>query len=80
MFDLKVVSPRRVLFDNAVDRVFLDGDDTEYELLSFHAHLVGVLQKGTIVIDNKKAIPIEKGIVRFYENQCLILVEEAKKT
>ena len=76
MFDLMITSPKRVLFDDAVNHVFLDGDDVEYELLSFHAHLVGVLREGLIVIDNKKAIPIKKGIVRFYENKCTILVEE----
>ena len=76
MFDLTVISPKRILFNDAVNHVFLDGDDTEYELLGFHAHLIGVLREGKIVIDNKKAILIKKGIVRFYENKCAILVEE----
>ena len=76
MFDLTVISPKRVLFNDAVNHVFLDGDDTEYELLGFHAHLVGVLKQGRIVIDNKKTISIQKGIVRFYENRCTVLVEE----
>ncbi len=76
MLDLTVVSPKRILFDDAVTHVFMDGDDSEYEILSFHAHLVGVLREGKIIIDNKKSIPIKKGIVRFYENRCSILVEE----
>ena len=76
MFDLTITSPKRVLFDDAVNHVFLDGDDTEYEILSFHAHLVGVLREGRIVIDNKTAVPIKKGIVRFYENRCSVLIEE----
>lgn len=76
MFDLTVISPKRVLFDDAVNHLFLDGDDTEYELLSFHAHLIGVLREGRIIINNRKAIPIKKGIIRFYENRCSILVEE----
>lgn len=76
MFDLTVISPERILFNDAVNRVLLDGDDTEYELLSFHAHLIGVLRRGRIIIDNKKAIAIKKGIVKFFENKCTILVEE----
>ena len=76
MFDLMIISPQRVLFNDAVNRVFLDGDDGEYESLSFHAHLVGILQQGSVIIDEKKAFPINKGIVQFYENKCTILVEE----
>ena len=76
MLDLTIVSPKRVLFNDAVNKVLLDGDESEYELLSFHAHLMSVLRQGNIVIDDKKVIPIQKGIAKFYENKCLILVEE----
>ena len=76
MFDLTIISPKRVIFEDAVRQLALDGDDSEYELLSFHQHLLGVLQEGNIVIDSKIAIPIKKGVVQFYENKCLILVEE----
>ena len=76
MFDLTVISPKKILFNDAVNHLFVNGDETEYELLSFHAHLVGVLGEGNIVINNKKAIPVKKGIVKFYENKCVILVEE----
>ena len=76
MFDLEVVSPKRTLFKDAINHLSLDGDETEYEILGFHAHLIGVLRQGQIVIDNKKAIPVKKGIIRFYENKCTVLVEE----
>ncbi len=76
MFDLTIISPKKILYNDAVNQLFLDGDDTEYELLSFHAHLIGVLRPGRIVINNKLAIPIKKGIVTFYENKCTVLVEE----
>lgn len=79
MFDLTIISPQRILFDDAVERVFLDGDDSEYELLSFHAHLIGVLREGKIIINNKSVIRIRKGVVNFYENRCMILVEEPIK-
>ncbi len=79
MFDLRIVSPQRLIYDEPADHVFLSGDDSEYELLSYHAHLMGVLGPGNIVIDNKKAVPVQSGIVRFYENTCTILVEEPPK-
>jgi len=76
MFDLKIISPRRVIFEKEVSRVWLDGDDTEYEFLSFHAPCIGVLREGNIVIDGKVAIPIRQGVARFVNNECMILVEE----
>lgn len=76
MFDLTVVTPKRVLFEEAVDRVTIDGDDSEYELLSFHAKTLGLLRAGEIIINNKIAIPIKSGLVSFNDNKCLILVEE----
>ena len=76
MFDLSIISPKRVLFDDVASRVFLDGKETEFELLSFHVHVIGILRKGKIIIDGKKGILIKKGVVKFYENKCVILVEE----
>ncbi len=76
MFDLLIVTPKKVLMDEAVERVFLDGISTEFELLSFHAHLVGILRRGRIIINNRKAILVNKGVVKFFENKCVILVEE----
>lgn len=71
-----ITSPKRVLFNDAVTKVLVDGDDSEYEFLSFHTHVLGVMREGRIIINNKKTIPIRKGIVRFYENKCFMLVEE----
>lgn len=77
MFDLTIMSPQRVLYKDAVNSAFFEGDECEFELLSFHAHLISVLQTGRIIINGKKLIRIRKGIVKFYENKCMVLVEEA---
>ena len=77
MFDLTVISPKKVVFEDVVKKVWLDGDDSEFEILSFHQHLLGVLGEGDIVINDKTAIPIKRGVVKFFENKCLILIEEA---
>ena len=76
MFDLTIVTPKRVIFEDAVERVLVDGDESEYELMSFHAKALGLLREGDIIINNKIAIPIKAGIVSFNDNKCLMLVEE----
>lgn len=76
MFDLLVVTPKKVLFDEAVERVLIDGDESEYELMSFHTKTLGLLREGDIIINNKIAIPVRAGIVSFDDNKCLILAEE----
>ncbi len=76
MFDLKVIGQRSVLYDAAAKSVFIDGSDSEYEFLSFHVDAVGVLRKGWIIIDNKYRIPVNCGVVNFFNNKCLILADE----
>ncbi len=77
MLDLTVISPKRVIFNDAVTNLFLDGPSVEYEILSYHVHFMGILRAGKIIINNKLGIAIKKGVVQFYENKCVILVEEA---
>ncbi len=76
MFDLLIVSPKRIIFDDAVEKVRLDGDQSEYEFWSFHARSMGKLRQGNIIINDKQTIPIKSGVVRFIDNQCTILCEE----
>ena len=76
MFDLKVISTGRTVFADAVKSVRLDGTETEFELMSFHANLAAVLRKGQVIIDSKKKISVLRGLVSFYDNRCTILVEE----
>ncbi len=77
MFDLKIVSETRIIMDEAVKSVIIDGESSEYELLSFHADTVGILRRGDIIIDNNFKVPVLAGVVSFYDNKCLILVQEA---
>lgn len=76
MFDLTIICTRKVIFDDSVQRVRVSGDDAEYEFLEFHAKCIGYLVKGMIVINEKMLIPIQRGIVKFENNKCLILAEE----
>ena len=75
-FKCLVISPNRKIFEDEVFSLFLTGDKGEYEILPYHYPLLGVLVKGNIVIDWNKKISIQGGIVRFYANECVIMIEE----
>jgi F0F1-type ATP synthase epsilon subunit len=75
-FSLKVLNPKHVVYEGDVESVFLPGDQAEFELLAYHVPILSLLREGYIVIDWKKKIPIRKGMVRFLNNECVILLEE----
>jgi F0F1-type ATP synthase epsilon subunit len=75
-FKCTIISPNRVVFEREVESVFLTGDRGEYELLAYHYPLLGVLLKSDVVIDGKEAVSINGGVVRFFANECTIMVEE----
>jgi len=71
-----ILSPKRLIYENDIQSIFLTGDKGEYEILAYHYPLLGVLKKSDVVINWKERIPIENGVVRFFANECTILVEE----
>jgi F0F1-type ATP synthase epsilon subunit len=75
-----VLSPKNLIFEKEVTSVSITSDKGEFELLSYHYPLVGILIAGDIVIDQIHQIPVRSGIVRFYANECTILVEETPET
>ncbi len=79
-FKCTILSPKNLVFESDVMSLFILGDRTEYELLAYHYPLVGLVQKGNIIIDWRRQIPIRSGILRFFANECTILIEEAENT
>jgi F-type H+-transporting ATPase subunit epsilon len=75
-FTLKVLNPKHVVFEGAATSVFLPGDRTEFEILAHHAPVVSMLRAGEVIVDWTHRIPIKKGMVRFLNDECVILVEE----
>lgn len=65
-----------MIFDGEAKSVFLPGDMAEFELLDFHAPIISLLRPGNVTVDWKTSIPIKQGMVRFDNNECMILVEE----
>jgi F0F1-type ATP synthase epsilon subunit len=79
-FRCTILSPKNLIFESDVVSLFIIGDRSEYELLAYHYPLVGLLQKGDIIIDWRRRIPIRSGILRFFANECTILIEETELT
>ncbi len=75
-----ILSPKNLIYENEITSLFLQGDRGEFELLAYHYPLVGIVAQGDIVIDQIKSIPVKSGIVRFYANECTVLVEETPET
>jgi F0F1-type ATP synthase epsilon subunit len=75
-----ILSPKNLVYEKEITSLFLQGDRGEFELLAYHYPLVGILTKGDVVIDQTKRIPVKSGIVRFYANECTVLIEETPET
>jgi len=71
-----VLNPKHVIYEGEAQSVFLNGDTAEFELLDHHAPIVSLLRPGDVVVDGHEKIPVKRGMVKFLNNECMILVEE----
>lgn len=78
-FKLTIMTPDMLVYENEVESVFLTGDHGEYEILPYHYPVLGILKTGNIIIDWKESVPIRAGLVRFFANDCIILIEPVQK-
>ncbi len=76
---LTVLSPKQTIYEGEAQAVFLPGDLAEFEILDYHAPIVSLLRTGNVVVDGVRKIPIERGMVKFDCNACMILVEETSR-
>ena len=65
-----------MVYEGDADSVFLPGDMAEFELMDFHAPIVSLLRAGEVVVDWKTSVTIKQGMVKFDNNECMILIEE----
>ena len=79
-FRCVILSPKNVIFEEEINSLYIMGDRTEYELLAYHYPLLGLVQQSDLIINWKDRLPIRSGILRFFANECTILVEESDKT
>lgn len=78
-FKLSIMTPEALLYQGEVESAFLTGDRGEFELLPYHYPVLGVLVESNIIINWKEAVPIKFGLVRFFANDCIVLVEEIER-
>ena len=78
VFRLLIMNSKRVFYDEEINSAIFEGDDSEFEILPFHSPLIGVLRKGFVHVNGKLKIPVEKGAVKFFENDCVVLAEQAE--
>lgn len=73
---VRILNPKRVVFEGEASSVFVPGERAEFEILEGHAPIVSLLRTGNVVLDWQYVFPIQRGMVKFDENDCTILVEE----
>ena len=71
-----ILNPKHVLYEGEARSVFLPGDMAEFELLVYHAPIVSLLRPGQVTVDWNVSVSIKKGMVKFDQNECMILVEQ----
>lgn len=77
-FKLVVLNAQKIIYAQDATSACFTGDETEFEVLPFHSPLLAVLKRGSIIVDRKYEIIIEKGLVKFFENECMVIAEEPK--
>lgn len=78
-FKISIMTPEALLYSKEVESAFFTGDRGEYELLPYHYPVLGVLVEGNIILNWREAVPIKFGIVKFFANDCVVLVEEIER-
>jgi F0F1-type ATP synthase epsilon subunit len=77
-FNLLIMDPDRKIYEGTASNIFLKGNTGEFELLAYHYPVLSLLDEGEIVIDWQKSLSIKRGIIKFFKNDCTILVELQK--
>ena len=78
MLQLKIVSPEKVEYDGAAERILVLGTMGQFEILNDHAPIISTLQKGTVEYVNKEgktSLEIQGGFVEVQKNQVSLCVE-----
>ncbi|MCD4779209.1 MAG: hypothetical protein K8S27_01480 [Candidatus Omnitrophica bacterium] len=78
-FKCIVLSPRKLIYQNEIQSIFLSGDQGEFEILAYHYPLLSVIKPSNLIINWSEAIPIRGGVLRFFANECVIMVEDEIK-
>ena len=78
-FKLSVMTPEELLYQGEVESAFLTGDQGEFELLPYHYPVLSILVQSNIIVNWREAIPVKFGVLKFFANDCIVLVEEIER-
>ena len=74
-FKILIYTHDRTVFEGEAWSVFLPGDLGEFEVMAFHKPVISLLKEGKVIVDQKKEFPLKKGIMRFQDEELVILAE-----
>ena len=83
MFNLTVIAPEGVIYNEKADMVIVPGKEGELGILSRHISLISGLKKGEIRIkkeEKEKKIEIEKGFMKVDKEGVEILINKHQIT
>lgn len=70
-----ILTSTRVLYDGEAWSVFLPGSEGEFEIMDNHKPVMSLLRAGQIILDWKKTVPLNKGLVKAFNNEVMVLIE-----
>ena len=73
------MTPDSLLYQNEVESAFFIGDQGEFEILPYHYPVLGILVEGPIILNWKESVTIKFGLIKFFANECVVLVEEKER-
>lgn len=77
-FKISIYMRDRTVFEGEGWSVFLPGDKGEFEILAFHKPIMSLLKQGKVIVDQEKEFPVKKGIMRFHNQELVVLAEEGR--
>ena len=83
-FNLEIISPQQIIFNDEVDLCILPGIEGDFGILKNHMPFLTTLRTGIAYIyRNKKIVEtflVDGGIVEVSRNKCTLLSEDILKT
>lgn len=74
-FKISIYMRDKTVFEGEGWSVFLPGDSGEFEIMAFHKSIMSLLKEGKVIVDQEKEFPVKKGIVRFHNEELVVLAE-----
>ena len=74
--DVKIVSPKKVIFNGKAKSVIVPGEQGVFEVLPFHKRTLSRLISGTLILDGQEHA-VKRGVIKVDQNKITIIIEES---